>query len=310
MRKLAIGHKSNWEVLNSEPVEKSAKFRDVYEEQQLRRSDQPEVQTMTSRNVMLAIAVAFEALFVWFLVALFETMSYSSTYGGLPAGVGLGSFMGISLLKLFWVALICVPTWIIAHHLLVLNLKAQNLLADDADINQHADDQHIALPMEVFTQYDWFPDVGAHSSVSPSTMISHAMLSNKGIKRVEVVVPGDDEDAEGEFYARLDGDTDELDVRRAPMFDRKFGDALFEASGLPKQLRKWFDPDKIAYNPDNANREKLRGYDTVADLVNGDWELPLYEVQRPAGGYVVDQAPVNTMVLAITRAGKGNMSLY
>ena len=197
---MAIGHKSNWEVLNSEPVEKSAKFRDVYEEQQLRRSDQPEVQTMTSRNVMLAIAVTLEVLFVWFLVALFETMSYSNTYGGLPAGVGLGSFMGVSLLKLFWVALMCVPTWLIAHRLLVLNLKAQNLLADDADINQHTDDQHIALPMEVFTQYDWFPDVGAHSSVSPSTMISHAMLSNKGVKRIEVVVPGDDEDAEGEFY--------------------------------------------------------------------------------------------------------------
>lgn len=33
--------------------------------------------------------------------------------------------------------------------------------------------------------------------------------------------------------------------------------------------------------------------------------MPYYEPQRPAGAYIVDTAPVNTMVLAITRAGKG-----
>ena len=37
-------------------------------------------------------------------------------------------------------------------------------------------------------------------------------------------------------------------------------------------------------------------------MINGDWELPEYEPQRPAGAYLVDTEP---MVLAITRAGKG-----
>ena len=54
------------------------------------------------------------------------------------------------------------------------------------------------------------------------------------------------------------------------------------------------------------NRDKLKGYDTVADLINNEWEFPYYEPQRPAGAYIVDTAPVNTMVLAITRAGKGD----
>lgn len=91
------------------------------------------------------------------------------------------------------------------------------------------------------------------------------------------------------------------------MFDKDFMESLFEASGLPKDktLRKYYDPTKIPYNPKNANRDKLKGYDTVADMINGDWVIPEYETQRPAGAYLVDIDPVNTMVLAITRAGKG-----
>ena len=92
-------------------------------------------------------------------------------------------------------------------------------------------------------------------------MVSHVMLENKGIDRIDFVRPdeSDDADAEAEFYARLDDDRDELTIVKTQMFDRNFGDALFEASGLPRDLRKWFDPRKIPYNPDNANREKLKG---------------------------------------------------
>lgn len=80
-------------------------------------------------------------------------------------------------------------------------------------------------------------------------------------------------------------------------------------------MRKKYDTTLIPYNPGGKNRDKLGAakpgqtpephYKTVADLINSDWEFPAYEVQRPAGAYIVDTAPVNTMVLAITRAGKG-----
>src|SRR5699024_4089281 len=104
-----------------------------------------------------------------------------------------------------------------------------------------------------------------------------------------------------------------------PLIDEGFGQDLHTASGTPqnksaKSVRTPLDVRRVPYNPpiegderkknpSRVDRDKLN-YDTVADLINNDWEFPAYEVQRPAGAYLVDTAPVNTMVLAITRAGK------
>ena len=201
----------------------------------------------------------------------------------------------------------------IMYPLMMRNLAAQNLMNDTTDINQYQNDQHIALPEEVMRKFDWFPDVAAHCSVQPSSMISHVALQNKGIKKVSVSVRADkdilDEDGDVEYLKGeiLLDDNDRPMMRTVPMFDTKFMEALFDASELPneKYLRKYYDATKIPYNPKNANRDKLKGYDTVADMINGDWEIPYYETQRPGGAYLVDIDPVNTMVLAITRAGKG-----
>ena len=199
------------------------------------------------------------------------------------------------------------------YTIMMRNLDAQNLMADTSDINQYPNDQHIALPEEVQRNYDWFPDVGAHSDVQPSSMISHMALSNKGLKSVKVAKRAKkdilDEDGNVLYYKgeMLRDDNDDPIFETKPIIDEKFMDALFEASGAldDKKVRMYYDTTKIPYNRGNKNREKLKGYDTVADLINGDWEFPAYEPQRPGGGYIVDTAPVNTMVLAITRAGKG-----
>ena len=251
------------------------------------------------------------------------------------------------------------------------NLAAQNMLADTEDINQYTGDQHIALPEEIQRRYDWFPDVGAHSSVSVSSMISHMALLNKGVNKIQMARRYDkdiiDEDGhvvcyKGEIMRDENGDPIMMTV---PMFDEKFAEALFEASGAPEEVRFSYDPSTIPYNPGNGNREKLQGpydgpsvtaiassstrrlfgaskndaavvgapggedepkkgllallgkkgdddapakkgkYEYVTDVINKDWTFPEYEPQRPAGAYIVDTAPVNTMVLAITRAGKG-----
>lgn len=198
------------------------------------------------------------------------------------------------------------------------NLAAQNLMNDPTDINQYQNDQHVALPEEVMRKFDWFPDAGAHSSVQVSSMISHVALANKGIKKVQMAKRADKDilDEDGDI-AYLKGevlyDADENPILdTVPMFDKKFMESLFDASGLPKEtkMRKYYDTTKIPYNPGNADRDKMKGYDTVADAINGDWEIPVYETQRPAGAYLVDVAPVNTMCLAITRAGKGNLARY
>ena len=81
------------------------------------------------------------------------------------------------------------------------------------------------------------------------------------------------------------------------MIDIDFMEALYDASGVPKnkgkdKIRKYYDATKIPYNPLGDNRDKLGKFDTVADLINADWQLPYYEPQRPGGAYLVDTAPV------------------
>lgn len=192
----------------------------------------------------------------------------------------------------------------ILYMLFKKNLDAQNLLLDTADINQYENDQHVALPEEVQRNYDWFPDVGAHSAVQVSSMISHMALTNKGLKQIEFAKRADkdilDEDGDIEYYKGeiLQDENGNPITSKVPIIDEEFMESLFDASGAPKDknIRKKYDTTKIPYNPDGSNRDKLGKYDTVADLINDDWEFPLYEPQRPGGAYIVDTAPVNTMV--------------
>ena len=184
--------------------------------------------------------------------------------------------------------------------LLNRNLKAQNLMSDTSDINQYHNDQHIALPEEIQQNYDWFPDVGAHSAVQVSSMISHMALSNKGLKNVMLARRAKedikDENGDIEYYKGeilLDDKGDPI-TDNVSIIDNEFMEALFDASKAPKNktVRHYYDTTKIPYNPDGSNRDKLGKYETVADLINSDWEFPIYEPQRPAGAYIVDTAPV------------------
>lgn len=204
-------------------------------------------------------------------------------------------------------------TFGILYMVLQKNLAAMNILSDTSDINQHFNDQHIALPEEVQSLYDIFPDVGAHSSVMVSSMISHQAITNKGLKKVQLAKRAEkdilDEDGDVEVYKGdiLRDEHGEPITVEVPLIDSKFTEALFDSSKVPqdKTVRKYYDAPSIPYNPGDANLDKLKGYNTVAELINGDWTFPVYEPQRPGGVYIVDTAPVNTMVLAITRAGKG-----
>lgn len=205
-------------------------------------------------------------------------------------------------------ALICASiVFALMYTAMMRNLEAQNMLSDTSDINQYQNDQHIALPEEVQRKFDWFPDVGATSDVQFSSMISHMAISNKGLKKVRLSRRADkdilDADGDIEYYkgeVLLDEDGNPL-YDEVPIIDTKFMDDLFQASGMPKDkaIRKYYDTTLIPYNPDGSDREKLGKFATVADLINADWEFPYYEPQRPAGAYIVDTAPVNTMVLAI-----------
>ena len=205
--------------------------------------------------------------------------------------------------------------FMVLQEIMMRNLKAQNMLSETSDINQYANDQHVMLPEEVMRRFDWFPDLGAHSDISVSSMISHVALENKGLntvkvaKRAEKDIIGEDGEIEylkGEVLYNDDG---EIIYEEKPMIDKDFMHKLFTASGIDdkdKVSRKFYDVSKVPYNIGNKDIDKLRDYDYVSDLINKNWTIPWYEVLRPAGAYLVDTRPVNTLVIAITRAGKGN----
>lgn len=224
--------------------------------------------------------------------------------------VGLGGFTMLKLLLSLGAGLLLYAVMIVY---MKKNWEAQNVMYDTSDINQWENDQHIQVPEEIMENYDWFPDVGAHSPVQVSSLISHIALTNKGLSSVQTPRRADkdirDEDGEIMYYKgeALMDDSGKIIMLKKPMIDEKFMDELWDASELPKDktIRRKFDPSKILYNPDNKNRNKLKDARTVADMINKYWTLPEYEPQRPGGAYIVDTEPVNTMVLAITRAGKG-----
>ena len=313
--------KRNWDKIQDKPLDDSVQYRDVYEDQQLDRSKIQKRQSPLSRiifTVFIALLV-FGLLYCgWSMVEFFadaakHTNPAKIVSKGLTAPHPLAFYFIPTLWKTIVSLIIGTLTFSILYKVMMQNLKAQNTMSETSDIIQNQNDQHIALPEEVQRKYDWFADVGAHSDVQVSSMISHVALSNKGLKSVKVAKRATkdilDKDGEIEYYKgeALLNDDGEIITETKPMIDQKFMDALFEASGAPdkKSLRKRYDATKIPYNPDNKDREKLKGYKTVADLINDNWTFPLYEPQRPAGAYIVDTAPVNTMVLAITRAGKG-----
>ena len=193
------------------------------------------------------------------------------------------------------------------YTVLMRKWEAQTAESRTDDINQYDNDQHITLPEELFEDYDVFPDAGAHSGVSVSTLISHAAMENKGVNQTKIAKRYKEDvlDENGEvlhFEGELiRDDNDEIVEEKVPMFDKKFGEALFKTSGAEEMYWKCWNPSKIASNPKGKNREKFGKFDTISDLINNDWVLPFYEPQRPSGVYLVDGSPVNTMVLAITR---------
>ena len=217
--------------------------------------------------------------------------------------------------KLLISLVVGVIAWGISRTVAMRQLAAENQMTDVTDINQHMNDQHIQLPQEMINRYSAFPDVGAHASAQVSSMLGHAMLSNKGVDKITVPKRAENDilDEDGEVIV-YEGDIirdqhGEPIMEDSPveMIDNDFSHKLFEASGVPedKRLRRFFHPNKVAHNPGGKNREITGSQDTLAEHINEDWEFPEYEPQRPAGIYIVDEAPVNTMVLAMTRAGKG-----
>ncbi len=304
---MARENKNNWSRMKSQSSEDTLQYRDVYEDQQFERTRLQQKQTMSTRRIANIV------LSTMFFFACYAVLCIISSLGAFltAASTNMSSGFTFTFGKLLMSIILTGVFYGIMHIILIRNLAAQNALNDMSDINQYQNDLHIALPEEIQRKYDWFPNVGATSDVQVSSMISHMAISNKGLKSVQMAERAKkdilDDTGEVEIYKgeMLYDEDNEMILKDVPIIDTHFMKALFQASGATPDVHKFYDTSKIPYNPDGVYRDKLGKYKTVADLINDDWELPTYEPQRPGGAYVVDTAPVNTMVLAITRAGKG-----
>lgn len=257
--------------------------------------------------------------------------SSQSTTSGLMKKPRLNYSIGDYILHSYFGRVRAVFTWaigliaaLIVGFLLYRRWVVHNLLNDNSDINDYEADASLQLPEELALNYDIFPDAGAHSSVHVTAVLSHIMANNKGVNTVDVYkrykkdtvetfIDPDTNEEYTEVHRKgdimLDQNSEPIKTT-VPMFDKDYGNALFEASFIDderdsqgKPLRRFYRPDKLVYNPKHVRGKA--DFNMVADFVNHDWVIPWYETQRPAGFYIVDTQPNNTMVLAMTRAGKG-----
>lgn len=318
----------NWEILRKQEYGKQVKNRDVHGSQTVERGERGVVEKPIKERILAAFVglifsvlgffIGYILLMAWGFYKFVVTSEGASFLDYDPTAMNiLGGWQIYA-----WTGFVFLMAWLIANERMMAGWRSKNSMIDATDINTYENDQHIMYPEELYRTYDLFPNTGAHSSVQVSSMLSHMMIDRKGIKRVEVVERHTKDVKEGGRIIAYKGepvvnDDGETVIRTLPLIDEEFGQELYTASGIPvkeKEKRTPVDVRKIEYNPldhsgNRSDRDK-QPYDTLAELINKDWEFPEYEVQRPSGAYLVDTAPVNTMVLAITRAGKGSLARF
>ena len=184
------------------------------------------------------------------------------------------------------------------------------------DIEEYTNDAYIRTIDHLFQEADLAPDAGLGFDGHASTLIGHVMLDNKGINKIDM--PQRDMSVDG--YVKRDSDGN-IVKKRVPMFNPELADRLFSMSGVPQQYRTLYDARGYDFNPKLSKRDgggkdedgnvKRAGaygrkpYDTVADYINNEFYPLDTDTERPAGVYFYDSRPVNTILIAITRAGKG-----
>lgn len=286
-----------------------AQNRDVYEQNRVHTGKRKMLTPGTRIALTIAITIAFAilgyAVFVigFRMVSQFATdLMHRTSAAESVADLEVHFSVGWPTAKEWLAILIWTLCWLLLFaNYFKRNLEAQNAMNDTSDINEYEDDQYLATPEEIMGHYAFFPDIGAHADIQVSSLVSHVMLQNKGIKKIEFAKRAEEDivDEDGDVVYRkgeaLEDDDGEVITTLVPMFDEKFSEKVFEASDVPDEYRSAFDVRKMPYNPGKKTYGKLP-YETAAELINNTWDFPSYEVQRPVGAYLVDTEPVNTMV--------------
>lgn len=184
------------------------------------------------------------------------------------------------------------------------------------DLSDHTGDAYIRTLDNLTQELNVVPDVGLGYNGHASSLMSHVMLSNKGIKKINM--PVYDENVDG--YVKRD-ENGNIVRKMVPMFDPELADLLYSMTGVPQEFRTLYDATDYDFNrkltrkegggKDKKGHYKRAGaygraeYDKLSDYINNEFYPLDTDTARPAGVYFVDSRPVNTILIAITRAGKG-----
>lgn len=192
----------------------------------------------------------------------------------------------------------------------------KNIMFITDDVEEYANDSYIRTIDHLTQEQDVAPDVGLGFNGHASTLTGHMMISNKGINKIEM--PVYDKTVDG--YVKRD-ENGKIVKKMVPMFNPDLADKLFSMSDVPIESRTIYDATDYDFNrrltrkegggKDSDGKVKRAGgygrkeYDTLADYINNEFYPLDTDTERPAGVYFYDSRPVNTILIAITRGGKG-----
>lgn len=304
-----------------ESRKQDSKYRDVY-----KRKDRGNRLKPTSKVIIYvgtALAVILSLCIMLFVGVVVTNISTKLIQGMTAEVVAKEVIWDLLFHRKFSLIFYIVPVLVglLAYMFLEKNWRTENVNAIHTDIDQYESDAYIQMPEELPYNFDVFPDIGAHSDVSPTAILSHMMFSNTQVKKIKVakkyekntveIVEYDDGDIEEIVHKKGEiilGADDQIQYEEQNMFDIEFQQEVFTESDIPnteefRSIRKNYDTSKLLYNP--LQKRGKDNVDLVSTHINEKWEFPDYEKQRPVGGYIVDTEPNNTMVMAMTRGNKG-----
>lgn len=213
-----------------------------------------------------------------------------------------------------WYFILATPVIGIAYWYLHKKLRAvwfnNNAMWLTEDIEEYKNDSYIRTIDHLTQELDVAPDVGLGFDGHVSTIMGHMMLSNKGIKKIDMPVY----DGSVDGYVKKD-ENGNIVTKKMPMFNADLADTLFQMSGVPQEFRTLYDATDYDFNrkvsrKDGGDGKKRTGaygrkeYDKLSDYINGEFYTLDTETERPAGVYFYDNRAVNTILIAITRGGK------
>lgn len=220
---------------------------------------------------------------------------------GIPSGIYIFILLVVT-------PILCAIFWYKLHAVWYNN----NSPYSSDDLDEYEDDAYVRTMEHISREFDAAPDAGLGFNGHVSSIVGHAMINNKGIKKIDM--PVFDPSVPGQVKRDENG---KVVTEKVPMFDEDFARELYKFSNVSSDAQKWYNASDYAFNEKNSAKEIAKGgnkrkgafgrkeYDTLADYINGEFYPLETDTQRPAGVYFYDSRPVNTILIAITRGGKG-----